>query len=265
MIIPLFQLLLCLSGREEDPSDIQSGKAIEMLSLVPGGESAILGKESLMSYGMQLSVYMGDFERATKYYEQLKDANMGIMKASCIYHARLFFFSLICLENFRTHRRSRFKNEAKKHIGIIRELVESGAINLVHKLQLLDAEFSSVTSKDTDEVLRKYEKAIVSGSRSGFLQDGALSNFLCAMFCLRNPGKVSAADSYIERAYELYKTWGARAVAKSVKERHPDFFPEAEPVDLNRGDSLFRSRAQFRESFALMHKSLSVALINVKK
>jgi hypothetical protein len=258
MTTPIFQLLLCLSGRADDPSDIMKGTAIGMNNLVPGAKPEGLVIESLQSYGMQLSFYMGDIEQAAEYYEQLKDVNMGILKATMMYHVQLFFFSLVCIESFRTSRKNKFKNEAKKYMDTLRELVGSGAINLVHKLQLLDAEFTSLTAKDTYEVVRKYERATVSASRAGFLQDGALSNYQCAKFCLRQEATAALAETYVSQSYDLYQTWGASAVADSVKQRHPSLFPEKASQTQNRGTH-FRSRPQFQASYAIMHKSLSTA------
>jgi hypothetical protein len=255
-------MLLCLSGKSEDPSNLEKGQAIEMNKLIPNRKPNDLERETLLACGMQLSFYMGNIEKATDCYEKLKDVNVGMNKATVLYHMRLFFFVLVCIENFRISQKGRFKTEAKKHMDTLRKLVENGAINVVHKLQLLDAEFSSLTSKDTNEavneLLRKYEKAVVSATRAGFLQDGALSNYLCAKFCLRQESKEAAADNYFMQSCELYTTWGALAVAMSVKQQHLSEYPEP-PSYTVRTDSGFRSRTHFRASFAEMHKSLSTA------
>ena len=215
------------------------------------------GKELLQGYGMQLAFYMGDIEQATEYYEASKDATTGVARATIAHHTHLFFFALICIENFRLKGKSKFKNEAKKYMDTLRELVEDGAINLVQKVQLLDAEFMSLTSKDEREVIPKYEKAIKSASRAGFLQDGALGNYLCAQYCVRNEDEVSA-ESYATKSYELYSTWGAVAVAESVEARNPLLFVNSpSTTSMGRLSNSGLSRTHFRESFALMHKSLS--------
>jgi hypothetical protein len=255
-------MLLCLSGKSEDPSNLEKGHAIEMNKLIPNRKPKDLERETLLSYGMQLSFYMGDIEKSTDCYEKLKDVKMGMHKATVLYHIRLFFFALVCIENFRISQKGRFKTEAKKYMDTLRKLVETGAINVVHKLQLLDAEFCSLTSKETNEavneLLRKYEKAIVSATRTGFLQDGALSNYLCAKFCLRQESKKAVADNYFLQSCELYTTWGASAVAKSVKQQHLSEYAEITSPAV-RTNSGFRSRTHFRPSLAQMHKSLSMA------
>ena len=231
-----------------------------MIQSVESANQEDTGKELLQSYGMQLAFYMGNIELATEYYEAIKDVAQGVAKATIAYHTRVFFFALVCVENFRLKGKSRFKNEAKKYMDTLRELVEGGAINLVHKVQLLDAEYTSIAGKDQNEVIPKYEKAIVSASRAGFLQDAALGNFLCAQCCVRNEDEISAEPHAI-KSFELYSTWGAVAVAQSVENRHPLLFADGKSKDFlaKQTNSGFRSRTHFRESFALMHKSLSRA------
>ena len=147
----------------------------------------------------------------------------------------------------------------------------SGAINLVHKVQLLEAEYASLSSKDIEpgslQLLPKYDKAIVAASRTGFLQDGALGNYLCGMYCLRQQdgvdSAISRAQQYVEKAHELYTTWGATAVAESLESRHPILFADgggsSRSFVFKQNNSGFRSRTHFRESLALMHRSLSKA------
>jgi len=177
---PIFQLLLCLSGQEDDNHDITSGRAIQMNSMVEkkNGEDSSL--EIPQFYGLQLAMYMGDEEKALVYYEQLKDMDLGLDKASSAYHVRIFFFALVCIQEYRRNQKGRFKNEAKRYIGIIRALVEEGAINLPHKLFLLEAEIASlnVQGESSQPILRQYERAIVAASRAGFQQDGAISQFI---------------------------------------------------------------------------------------
>lgn len=254
---PIFQLLLCLSGQEENNHDISKGKAIEMNDLVESKSQYAAAAETLMAYGMQLAVYMGDDEKALEYYERLKDINMGIGKATAAYHVRLFFFGIICVQNFRQSRKNRFKSEAKKYTDTLRELVDGGAINLPHKLVLLEAELASLTSKDFKEIIRKYEKSIFAASRAGFLQDAGLANYLCAQFCLRE-GNEHSAETYLIQAASLYSSWGAVAVVNTIKERYSSIFPEVDTQPRHNGSG-FRSRTNFRASFALMHKSLSKA------
>jgi hypothetical protein len=254
--LPLWQMLLNLSGRSKDPTNLEAGDAMEQKKLFKHSSKDHQWRETLDSYGMQLSIYFDEIEKATECYEMLKDVEMGLMKASVVHHVRLFCFALICIENFRTTKFRRFKSEAKKHMDALRDLVENGAINVAHKLQLVEAEFLSLSTKD--DVLPKYELAIKSASRAGFLHDGALYNYLCAKFCLRNDSLEDSAYNYLVQSCELYESWGAMAVASSIRSRHPDVFAEIS-ISPRKVTSGHRSRSHFRGSFTAVHHSLSTA------
>jgi hypothetical protein len=256
--IPIFQLLLCLSGQEEDNHDITTGKAVQMNDMSEKKNLEDSTGEILHFYGLQLAVYMDDQEKALNYYEQLKDIDIGLGKATSAYHVRLFFFALVCIHAYRQHHKGRFKIEAKKYIATIRELVDGGAINLPHKLFLLDAEMASLSGKDPQDILRKYEKSTFAASRAGFLQDGALSHFLCAQYCFRL-GDASSAGTYLVQAHSQYCSWGAFGVAACIKQKHGDLLPAADGDRQRFAGSGYHSRPQFRDSFSKMHKSLSRA------
>lgn len=257
---PIFQLLLCLSGQEDDNQDIMRGKAVEMNSLIESKSHEYPTAAILHFYGLQLATYMGDSAKALDFYEKLKDVDLGLGKASSAYHVRLFFFALVCLQAYRQNHKLRFKIEAKKYIEIIRELVDLGAINLPQKLMLLEAEWECSANngkEQTVESLRMFEKAAFAASRAGFLQDGALANFLCGQHAMRQGDDVSAGN-YLMQSHSLYESWGANAVAAEVKVKFGHLFPESDNKPAFKGSG-FRSRPQFSQSFSKMHRSLSRA------
>jgi hypothetical protein len=262
MVTPLYQLLLNLRGKSHNPSDIETGHAIELAGPVPNESEHDRCWEFIRAYGMELAFFLGDLDKATKYYEALKDLGIGFNKASLMYHTRVYFFALICIENYRINKKVYFKNEAKKYTDYIRVLAEQGAANLQHKFQILQAALLSLAPKDNSEVIRKYDKAIALASRTGFLQDSALANYLCAQFCLSQPEYVSSADRFLHLAYEQYMAWGASEVAMTIQKRHMDLFPEEKSQEVQSrltGGGGLRSRTHFRPMLAHMHKSLSTA------
>ncbi|KAL3935053.1 MAG: hypothetical protein SGBAC_009354 [Bacillariaceae sp.] len=262
MTIPLFQMLLNLKGDSEDPCNIEVGAAYEMTKVKRNVEDTDRCWEFIRSYGMELAIYFGDFEKATGYYEVLKDLDIGFRKASILYHTRVFFFALINIEKYRRTKKMHFKSEATKHTNFLRSIVEQGGVNVNQKFQILQAELNSLSPKDNTEAIRKYEKAIVLAARTGFLQDSALGNYLCAKFCLSDPDRIDSAQRFLAEACEQYISWGATQVATSVKKRHPDYFAEGEWMvspHPKRGGGGLRSRTHFRPSLGDMHKSLSTA------
>ncbi|CAJ1947283.1 unnamed protein product [Cylindrotheca closterium] len=261
MVTPMYQLLLNLQGVSGDPTNIEKGKAIELAGKVPTESEHDVCWEFIRAYGMELAFYFGDLEKATNYYNEIKNLHIGYLKATLLFHSRVFFYALISIENYRITKKVQTKNDAKKYTGFLKNLVEQGAVNVNHKFQLLQAGLMSLAPKDPTKVVRKYERAIALASRTGFLQDSALGNYLCAQFCLSQPDQVDSASRFIEEAYKQYQSWGAAEVAESVKKRHPECFPKEAPgsrVRQRKSEGL-RSRRHFRGSIAHMHTSLATA------
>ena len=178
--------------------------------------------------------------------------------------------ALVAIANYRLTKRGKDKATADKHLKYFRTVVKAGAINLVHKLQLLEAEMLTITGsssffgKDVD-IYAKYDEAVVSASRSGFTQDAALANYLCFQFCKDKPDRSHLADMYLKRSFELWMSWGAVAVANSLVERHKDFFNADSVRDSlkslkssSSGGGSLRGRSRFDANAALQHKELNV-------
>lgn len=230
MALPVWQCLLNLSGRAKDRGIMDGGEALEKESLV-GGNPKGAGRQTMMSYWMQLSFYLGNMEKANELYDQVKGFDMGAFKATMFFNARIFFFALIETHNYRKTGKNKYRKTAKQYRDMLRKHVAGGAINLVHKVQLLEVEIKKRTAKNTDEVLRGYQAAIVSATRSGFLQDAALSNHLCAQYCRSKPELLHMQNMYLVAAHEKYTAWGATAVAESLAERYPAVFdPNLKPI-----------------------------------
>ena len=91
----------------------------------------------------------------------------------------------------------------------------------------------------------------MSATRAGFLQDAGLSNYLLAQFCLSKPELRDEYRMYMVAAHQNYMSWGASAVAESLKERYPDAFNGPEYVERyskrRSGFSGHRSSAKFSD------------------
>ena len=191
-----------------------------------------------------------------------------MMKCTHWYYARRFFFSLISISNYRHTRHRKDKIEAEKHLKIFRTVVKAGAINLVHKLQLLEAEMLPLVrhsftkeSESDSQTLKLYDDAIVSATRAGFLQDAALANYLCFQFIQTHKVRPHLAEMYIKKSFELWMAWGAVAVAQSLADRHKDMF-SAESVrsslssSRNSKTGSYRSRPRFDPTLSEQHREI---------
>jgi len=200
----------------------------------------------------------------------------GLMKCSFWYCSRRFFIGLVAIANLKVSMTRKDKAEADKQLKYFRTVVKAGAINLVHKLQLLEAEYMSAPGcwitmnskeKDNNVIFDRYDEAIVSATRAGFLQDAALANYLCFRFSKWKNVRVHLAEMYLKRSFELWMSWGAVAVASSLVDRHSDMFDSdsvRDSITTSRtsvGSSSsggMRSRSRFDSSLSAQHKELNV-------
>lgn len=130
---------------------------------------------------MLLYYVLGDDDKAFEFFHD----SMGILEASVVYKSQPFYFALISIEIQRQKGKIGQKSEAKKYIDVIKQLMEGDAMNLCHKY-LLQAEMTSLTSKDTEQTTKIHEQAVVCSTRAGFLQDGGTIKYaLCTVFRAR--------------------------------------------------------------------------------
>ena len=253
--IPLYQCLLNVTGRSKDPMDMESGEAIEKRKLVGPNPNGI-GNQTVKSYSMQIAYYLGDINKATELYEELVNVKMPV-RLNVIYHSRVFFFALICLANYRRDGKRKHKVNAKKHIGFLKELAQSGMVHLVHKVQILEATYASAsTSYNGHDILRQYETALIAATKTGYLQDAALCAYLAGEHCSRCPTLGCAEEMYMMKAHELYMTWGAKGIARSIEQRHPYIFENSDLPIVRRSSSI-RARPRLSASKATdIHKAV---------
>jgi len=155
-------------------------------------------------------------------------------------------------------RKRKDKQEAEKIVDLFRKLAKAGAINLVHKLQLLEAEL--LTLSNNDGAFQKCNAAIVSASHAGFLQDAALANYLCFQSCKALNVRPHMIKMHLTRSLEQWISWGAVGVAESLMLRHPDFFHvnsiELVLKDESQMGGSFRGRCRFDDSLSQIHNKL---------
>lgn len=252
-ILPIWQCILNLMGSSMDPLDMDRGDALDRQYEL-NNENRV-GQQACWSFLMQIAMCMGNLEVASDMSARLQSHKLGIMKAHMLYPARIFFFGLVAIANFRkSGGKRKHKMEAAKHILTMRHWVQKQAANLVHKLLILEAEFESMDgSKSGDALQAKYDLAISTARKSGFIQDAALAAQLAGTTLLGIPDMVHFADSYIRKSFLLYKTWGANAVADRVKKNYPDVFSKDKALTAgDRGN--FLSRERFDRRVSLDHQ-----------
>ena len=191
------------------------------------------------------------------------------MKSSFWFLTRKFFLALIAISNYKLTRRLKDRIRGESLIRMFRKQVKQGAINLVHKLQLLEAELMSATvkpGKKDDEILQMYESAVVSATRAAFTQDSALASYLCFQFITSRNVKSHLARDYFERSIQQWLAWGGAAIANSLLCRHPDMTQQSSSsLSASMKDAWarsisgsLRSKPRFDPALSLQHKVLTV-------
>jgi hypothetical protein len=201
-------------------------------------------------------------KKATTLSEQLPDpigsnSRLSLLNLALSF-SRLFMFALIHIANCRYDKQQprKYLTSAREYVSELRGLVKKGSVNFVHKLQICDAELASLDdSLDADKIRQKYQIGIASAARAGYIQDAAVASYLLSQFCEHRSKLNVFAALHLVKSYELYMTWGATAVAESLKARHPIYFDSSSYLDDSGSGTHLQSRSRFNKCISETHKS----------
>jgi len=260
--VPVYQCVLNLTGLSDDILDFSRGKAVDYRNKL--GWECRTGEQAEWSFHMQISFYCEDYATASALADnKVEPLNPGATRALPLYHARVFFFCLIAIHNAKETGKRQYKVKAKKHFKVVREwVVKQQAINVVHKMHILDAEMLTLEAerKQQDGKLSvAFDKAITTSLRAGFLQDAALAAHLASR-AVRNK---EARQDYFTRSCELYRSWDANGVADYL-ERARRHRPSLGTRTNSAGSSSSfrskgcRSRERFDKTLSIKHTKLDI-------
>ena len=205
--VPVQQCVLNLTTEDSSEIlDLYTGKAASYREKV--GWAGRTGEQIQWAYQMQLAVYCDRLDVATAMFEKLEPASVGLMKSVAPYPTRIFFFAVISLWNLKETRKKKWKTAYLKHASLIRNwVVKHAALNLGHKLHILDAEISSLDKTlPVTDLCMAYNKAIRTSVKAGFLQDAALAAQLASRSIPH------AKNDYFLKAMDFFKRWDAIGV-----------------------------------------------------
>ena len=179
------------------------------------------GEQVEFGVKMQLAFYTGNLKLATEMYDKLVKAE-GVMKNAAFYPPRVFFFTLICIANFKRTKKAKYKKHAKEHFAVVKDwVVDVGAVNVVHKFKILEAEMKSLDynlhrmSRPEEKQLQAlYDEAIAYSSRVGFVQDAGLAAYLASQ-SFRDR---ELRGRYFDQALEFYRKWDAFGLVQHLQE-----------------------------------------------
>jgi hypothetical protein len=103
-------------------------------------------------------------------------------------------------------------------------------MNCSHMLLLLQAETLSASSAESEVVRKSFDDAITMAGKLGFLHNQALGNERAGVYFLEQ-GDNAWASTYLSRARQLFREWGAMAKVKQMDLKYRDLFEkESEPL-----------------------------------
>jgi hypothetical protein len=199
-LLPAYQLILNLTGDSYNVLDLSSGAAIDRAAAI----GWVPLWESNLDAELMLYTHCHEFNLATIVFEKIEASNMGIVRFHAAWHTRVFNLALVAIHNARSTwvKSRKWKRKARKYVSMIQRWVdECQAINLGHKLKLLEAEMLTLRRPHpSDEILMPaYDDAIIRSARSGFLQDAARAAALASK-AVRNKFE---KHQYARRSQEL--------------------------------------------------------------
>jgi len=104
------------------------------------------------------------------------------------------------------------KKSAKKMIQLIQGWAKKGNVNVVHYLYILEAELATLDEKHkNNKAKEKFEAAIATSSRHGFLQDRALAHELAGEY-FKAQGDDHWGNYQTECSRKCYQEWGGASV-----------------------------------------------------
>ena len=181
-------------------------------------------------FKMQLSIYFGSPEDAVKHGEQVIDFGFKYGQGTHMVPRCTFMIGLANIWSFKTDKQSKYLRTAKAMLKRLRVWAKQKNPNVLHMLQLLEAEVSFVTDKkgkkNLEQTAQGYKTAMISSKRMGLRLDFALFNELYARFQVEAHNDLVSATYYMTQAYLEYESYGAHNKAAHLKRTYPQLVTE---------------------------------------
>ena len=237
----LRQAVLNLAGETKNPL-ILTGPAMDEEIFLSSSSNNSFALYHFYMWKMMVCFYYGDMRGADENRQQTWKLRKPAI-AFCEVSTSLYFSALIPLAMASQNGSMVLKRRARSAINAVRKAVtkEHKAINLIHKLHLLDADFLALNKrKDSETIRHAYDRAITMASRAGLRQDAALGNLRAGQYFMGVD--TNWATHYLSRSVELFEDWGAHGVVKYMQARYLGLIDTSTNLGLKSSDYLGRSR-----------------------
>lgn len=251
-----WQSILCFMGDYASSPVTLTGRAMDQEvatnELTVTNQLATL--RAMWTMRMILGYHFGDFELAEEMGRLLADSglNKGHFSA-CAQYGYMALTKLALARNAPLRRQNVLVRDANRLMAVMSAMLKAKNVNVYHLFQLCVAESATLhPSKDINDVMSLYRKAIATACRSGILHDAAIANERAGLFVLHR-GDPDGAKLYFERAVELYSYWGAAAKVSQIQS---DYKLSEEFVDQRHLTEGFLARKKFSTEEANKHKTV---------
>jgi predicted ATPase/predicted Ser/Thr protein kinase len=161
---------------------------------------------------------MGFYEKA---FELKKEAEqrIGATWGQFVFAEHSFFHFLTVarrIEHAGRGEKRRLHRDLSKKLKLMKKWASFCPENFEHKQLLMEAELAHIGDKDS-EAQRLYEEAVTSAREAGFPLNATLSCELAGRFELER-GQEGKAATWLRKASDGYKKWGAHAKVKALEE-----------------------------------------------
>lgn len=249
------QTALNLMGRATGTPTLLEGEAVANLDahLYSGAAGDKRRQQYFSNLSMQLAYYFGDSRMAL----EAAETNASFQDSDWPgFHALSapFFRALVWIDAAR-HSRKKKRTYLRKAAHCIRKMekgTKQGMTNLHHMLLIAKAELRTIACKkqQTEQVRAAFDEAVSVCTRSGFVQNAALTNELAGRFMMRCCDNYWGSH-YLKKAVELYREWGADGKVVVLSKE----FELCNGRKTRRASMGIRGRARFEEAGqAELHK-----------
>lgn len=178
---------------------------------------ALFPTAALMEAKLRLLSFMQDYEEAEIVALQLRQhegVNTFPAYSKVNLHLHMGLVFAILSKRSPRHRRRR-RRQAFESLRTLQSMADYCVDSIQSKILILKAEVLTLHSNTTD-ALEHYEKAMDLSLASQGWSELGLASELAAALCT-SLGQTQQATIYMNRAYEAYADWGARAKMEQIQ------------------------------------------------
>lgn len=222
LVLPVFQLLLNLSGKSKDPL-VLSGEALDETEFVNQHTKlkSLVPRVILQNCRMTLLVVLDALDLAET---ELKKRRLHAVSTHYLKCCDFFFCALAYFGLAKRHKRKfrRYYKRARKYQQQLQKFVDGGSVNCVPLAKLLDAESMALAKlPDHEQVLRTYQDAISCAAVCGFRMYKGLAFEMAGQYLLTQGDRLVARD-YLQDAWTEFADYGAVAKLSQMKLKYKD-------------------------------------------